>query len=92
MNPTSFALWTTQTPWSSLVLRSLSEVYRCRDDVSGQEETETLHTELALNSIARDRHRYGAYGTLLPELEANDISRYVTNNKISNENQLQQVR
>jgi len=48
--------------------------------------------ELALNSIARDRHRYGAYGTLLPELEANDISRYVTNNKISNENQLQQVR
>jgi len=25
------------------VLRSFSKVYRCRDDVSGQEETERLH-------------------------------------------------
>jgi len=40
-------------------------------DVSGHEETETFHI---FTQHIRDRHRYDAYSTMLPEMKASDMS------------------
>jgi len=47
--------------------------FRCRNDSGQVEETKTLHMGYSIS----ETDKYDAYGTMLPEMKANDMSRYV---------------